>query len=385
MNREFFKKYISIFILAVLIIAVYKTFDSIGLVFSYIGSFFKLLMPVFAAFAIAFILHPACKKLENVFRSFKIGFVSSHCRGFAITAVYLGTLAIVTGFFWILLPIIFESITDLVKQLPFIIESVGKFLYSVDFAGYSLKPFLDKITIYEIMSAFDLSNVQGVVQGVAGFSKGIINIFLSIIISVYILADRAGLLSSADKLVSMLIPHEKKAVLTKYVNRTFFIMYRYVYCQLLDAVIVFTLSFIGLAVLKVQYAPVLALFIGVFNIIPYFGATVACTLTALLTVFTASFSRGVIVAIVLIVLQQLDANIIQPRLVRDTLKVKPFWVLCGVLVGGGLFGMAGVLLAVPIIALAKTLFEDMYDYRVIHSKESQFAATFKNSSEDTDI
>ncbi len=381
MKSDLFKKYIGIFILSVLIIAVYKTFDSIGLVFSYIGRFLHLLMPVVAAFAIAFILFPACKKLETSFRSLKIKFISSHCRGFAITTVYLGALAIVIGFFWILLPMVFKSITELVKQLPFIIENVGKFLTSFEFAGYSMKPILEKITIYDVMSVFNLGNVQEVLQGVAGFSKGIINVFLAIIISVYILSDRAGLLQSADKVFSLIVPHDKKSMLKKYINRSFRIMYRYIYCQLLDVVIVFTLSFIALGILGVDYAPVLAMFIGIFNIIPYFGATIACTLAALLTVFTSSLSKGIIVAVVLIVLQQLDANIIQPRLVRDTLKVKPFWVLFGVLVGGGLFGMMGIILAVPLIALFKTIFEDIYDYHATNMKndKTEYASDTKET------
>ena len=61
-------------------------------------------------------------------------------------------------------------------------------------------------------------------------------------------------------------------------------------------------------------------------------------------------------------MQQIDANIIQPKLVRNALEVKPFWVLCGISVGGGLFGMLGIILAVPVMALVKTLFDDYYEY-----------------------
>ncbi len=371
MKHPIIKKYLGIFVIAVLIIAVYKTFDSMGILFNYIKDFLALLGPVFAAFAIAFILHPLCKKFESLFRKTKVAFFCNHCRGCAITSVYLAALACVAGFFAILLPMVFESITQLIQQLPGIIENVGKFLYSLDFAGYNLKPFLDRITISDVMTSFNLSDVQTVVQSIAGFSKGIINVFLAIIISIYILADRAGLLSTIDKVSSILIPDNKRDVVKKYVNRTFFIMYRYVYCQLLDAVIVFALSFIALTIMGIEYAPILAIFIGIFNIIPYFGATIACTVTALLTLFSTSLYNAVVVAIVLIVLQQIDANLIQPKLVKDSLKVKPFWVLFGILVGGGLFGMLGILLAVPFMALIKTIFEDYYDYHMNLEKNDE--------------
>lgn len=379
MKREHITKNISIFVLAVLIIAVYKTFDSIGVVFGYIGKFFRLLIPVLAAFAIAFILHPVCRRLEDFYRKFKFKLISSHSRGAAIITSYLAVAALVIGFFSVILPILFTSITDLVLRLPGIIENVGKYLYSVEIGGYTLKPFLDKLTINEVMSYFNLENMQTFVSSLAGLSKGIVNVFLAIIISVYILADRVGLLDTADKLMSLALPEKNKAVFLKYVNRTFSIMYKYAHCQLIDVIIVFALAFVALTVLGVDYALVLAMFVGIFNLIPYFGATIACTLTALLTAFTESFSKGILVAVVLIVFQQIDANLIQPKLVRDTLKVKPFWVLCGVAVGGGLFGIIGILLAVPVMALFKTIFEDFYDYRM--SLKSNDSDTKNKASE----
>ncbi len=369
MKKKEFTKSVSIFILAVLIIAVYKTFDSLGIVFEHIGSFFRLCVPIFGALVIAFILHPICKKLEDFLRKCKKDFLTKHCRGIAITSVYLATLAVMSGFFAVILPMIFKSVTELIQQLPSIAEKFIKSLYSINYGGFSLKTFIDKITIFDVISAFNLDNVQSFMQSIAGFSKGILNVVLAIIISIYILSDRAGLLGTVDKVATLTIPPKTKPVLSKYTNRTFTIMYRYIYCQLLDALIVTVMSFIVLSVLGVKYAPILALFIGVFNLIPYFGATIACTLSALLTVFTASLSKGILVAVILIVLQQIDANIIQPRIVRDNLKVKPFWVLCSVLIGGGILGMVGVLLAVPIAALIKTMFEDYYDYRMGKSGE----------------
>lgn len=378
MKREDIRKYISIFILAVMIIAVYKTFDSLGEVFSYIGGFFSLLVPILLAFTIAFILFPLCKKLENIYGGVRFGFVKSHKRGFATATSYIAFLAIVSGFFSVILPALFESITDLIQSLPQIIENVRKYLYSVNFGGYSLKPFLDKITIDEIMTAFNLKNMQSFVSSIAGFSKGILNVFLALIISVYILLDRHSLLGATDKLMSITVPGKHKPIIVKYTNRTFSILYRYIYCQLIDVVIVFVIAFIALSIMGAKYALALALFVGIFNLIPYFGATVACTLAAVITAFTATFSKGILVAIVLIVLQQLDANLIQPKLVKDTLKVRPFWVLCGVTIGGGLFGMLGILLAVPVMALFKTIFEDIYELHTANKSSNTPKADSKS-------
>ena len=371
MSKKELSKYISYFILAVLIIVVYKTFDSIKEVFRYIRMFFGLLIPIFVAFAIAFVLHPLCQKLEIFYKKLKISKITKHCRGFAVATVYLAAAAFVIGFFYIVVPMLVKSIADLIQQMPTIVDNIGKYLYSINIAGYNLSPLLDQITVEEIVNRFNLADVNMYVNSITEFSKGIFNVILSIIISVYILLDRGGFLHTGKRIIDLMLPDKAEGIFFKYLNHSFRIMYKYINCQLLDMCIVFFLAFITLLVLRVDYAPILALFIGVFNLIPYFGAIIACTVTALLTVFTTgAITKGIVVAIVLIILQQIDANVIQPRLVRDSLKVKPFWVLCGISVGGGLFGILGIILAVPIMALIKTIFEDCYDYYLTTKKDN---------------
>ncbi len=361
MKHEQLSKNIGYFILAVLIIVVYKTFDSIGTIFGFFGDILSILSPVFWAFALAFVLHPACRKLECLYK--KIPKIASHTRGFSVATVYIIAISLLCGFFAVVLPILFQSISDFIMYLPTLIVKVKDFLYSVEIGGYSLKPVLNTVTIEDVMAKLNLTDVDLYVNKFAGFSKGIVNIFLSVIISIYILLDRAGFLSTVRKLLSVTLPKKARDIFTKYADSTFRIMYTYINCQLLDMCIVACISFGALMILGVPYAPILAIFIGIANLVPYFGAIVACTLSALLTAFTVSFSKAIMVAIILLVLQQVDSNIIQPKLVKTTLKVKPFWVLVGVLLGGELFGILGIILAVPTMALIKTIFEDVYDYR----------------------
>lgn len=369
MKREQITKNIGLFILAVLVIVVYKTFDSLGILFGYISDFFSLLSPILISFAIAFVLYPSCKKLEDIYSGVKR--LSKHKRGLAVATVYTVALAVVSGFFALVLPLIFDSITDLINQLPRIIRNVNKYINSLRIGNYTLKPFINQITITEIMSRFNLTDVGFYVDGIAGFSKGILNVILAIIISVYILLDRAGFLSLIRRLMALLLPKKGRDVFTKYVKQVFSIMYKYIYCQLIDMCIVAIIAFIVLSIIQVQYAPALAIFIGVANLVPYFGAIVACVVTALLTAFSTTFGNGVLVAVVLIVIQQVDANVIQPRLVKNALMVKPFWVLCGITIGSGLFGILGIILAVPVMALIKIIFEDIYEYNMLFEEDDE--------------
>ena len=362
MDKKLLSKYVGIFILATLIIIVYKTFDSLGIVFGYIGNFFSLLSPIFVAFAISFILYPICKKTEDWYK--KSPKLKKCARGLSIATVYLVAFIVVSAFVAIMVPVIYRSISEFVKQLPSLIESAGKYLYSLEIGGYSLRPFIEKLTIEDVMTKLDLTNVDTYVESLASFSKGIVDGVLSVIISIYILLDRAGLLITAKRLRDFFLPQKAKDIFIKYAHHSFNIMYKYIYCQLLDMCIVSVIAFVVLAVMDVKYAPILAIFIGISNLVPYFGAIVACALTCILTAFTASPTKAIIVAALLIVIQQIDANVIQPRIVKNALKVKPFWVLCAVLIGGGLFGMLGIILAVPVMALVKVIADDAYDYKM---------------------
>lgn len=357
-----FTKYFGIFVLAVLIIAVYKTFDSIGAIFSYIGTVLSVFAPIFVGFVIAFVLYPVCVKFESAFSKSKNNFICSHRRGISVIVIYILFILVVGGFGSILFPAVVQSVSDFVNQLPSIIKNVQNFSKNINIADFNLSKVFEQLSVSDILGNFDFTNVKLYLGSVLNASKTVVNLLLSMVISMYVLLDRSALVQTAKRVVDVLLPQKSRKVIMKYVNRTLSIMYKYIYCQVTDALIVAVLASVVLAVMRVRYAPVLGIFIGIFNLIPYFGAIVSCAVTALLTVFTASVSKGIWVAVMLVVIQQLDANVIQPRLVKNALEIRPFWVLCGVTVGGGVFGVPGIILAVPAMALVKTVFEDYCDY-----------------------
>ena len=208
MKNKYLTKNIGYFILAVLIIIVYKTFDSLGAVFKHIGEIFALLSPIFGAFAIAFVLYPVCKKLENLLSKFAR--VSKYKRGISVAVVYFSAFVVVAGFLALLFPLIYKSISDLITRLPSIVENVIAFLYSLEFGGYSLKPMLDTVTINDIVSTANLTDIDLYVNSITSVSKWLIDAVLSVIISVYILLDRAGFLKTARRAITLFVPEKEK-------------------------------------------------------------------------------------------------------------------------------------------------------------------------------
>ena len=125
--------------------------------------------------------------------------------------------------------------------------------------------------------------------------------------------------------------------------------------------IVGIITSIAMSIMGVKYAILLGFIIGLFNIIPYFGAILAVVIAIVITIFTGGIVKAIWLAIVIIVLQQIDANVINPKILGNSLNLSPILVIFAVTVGGAYFGVLGMFLGVPVTALLKIIIEDFID------------------------
>ncbi len=362
------KKYLSLFVLAVALIIVYKTFDNFGIIIDFFAKIFQLLTPFFIGAAIAFVLRIPCKRTEILLHKTKSEFLQKHRRGLSVTIVYLIVIVSIALIMTAIIPQLVESIKSFIDQLPSIIRSVVNWvnsfgIFTID--DISIQKILnsDWISLDELLNIFDLGNVNRYAKGVINFGSAIVDIFLGIIISVYMLLDRKGIKLAVNRCARKCFPEKFRRGIVFYTRAIASFIYRYISCQLLDACIVFILCLIVLSIMGTEYAAVIALMVGSFNLIPYFGAFVAITIAAIITMFTSSLINALVLVAVLIVIQQVDANIIQPRLVSSSLAIRPLLVILGVVLGGGLFGVIGMFIGVPVIALLKDIINGTAEHR----------------------
>ena len=118
-----------------------------------------------------------------------------------------------------------------------------------------------------------------------------------------------------------------------------------------------------MSIIGVKYSVLLGFMIGLFNIIPYFGAIIAVAISILITVITGGISKALIMAIVVIILQQIDSNIINPKIIGNSLEISPLLVIFAVTVGGAYFGVLGMFLAVPVVAVLKIVVNDWIEFK----------------------
>lgn len=366
MNSKEWKKWLFWFSFAVAAIIVYKTIDSVTAIFSWVGNLFNLLMPFFMALLIAYILYMPSKKIENGIKKIKFKIFKNHARGLSVLCVYILTILIILLIINVVMPTISTSIKDLANNLPNYYNSALEYFNNLD--GDSI---LSKIKINEqikklqninfeeeILKYANIDNIASVLGGLLGATNVIFDLFVTIVVSVYMLLERSDIKSFLQNLSKAIFDKKTNEAIARYYRKTNSIFFSFITSQLLDAIIVGIVTGIAMSIMKVKYAVLLGFLIGLFNIIPYFGAIVAVIIAVIITIFTGGFIQAIWLAVIVVALQQIDANIINPKILGNSLNLSPILVIFAVTVGGAYFGVLGMFLGVPVIAFIKIILED---------------------------
>ena len=186
---------------------------------------------------------------------------------------------------------------------------------------------------------------------------------LAIIVSVYMLLGRESLVRATKLVLGLVFKPKTMASLSLYGHKTAKIFYNYIYSQFLDALVVGVLATIGFLLARMPNAPVFGMLLGLMNMVPYFGALIGGVVSVLIMLLSGNFYGAVFIAIYIIVMQQIDANIIQPRIIGENVGIRPIYVLLGITVFGGLIGFWGIFLGAPFMAVIQLLVIDYIAYR----------------------
>ena len=209
----------------------------------------------------------------------------------------------------------------------------------------------------------NMEKIAEYAKGAISVAGKIVDFFVAIIVSIYILRQRGDILNFGRKLVRAMFKKDTYNNIEKYFNKTNEVFFNFLAGQLLDGIVVGIITAIAMSILGVKYAVLLGFMIGLFNLIPYFGAIVAVIIAAIITILTGGITKAITMVIVVTVLQQIDANIINPKIISSSLKVSPLLVIFSITVGGAYFGVLGMFLAVPFFTVIKVIVTDYVDYK----------------------
>jgi len=374
------------FTLAVAVIGFYWLVTHLDVILSWVGWLFNVMGPFITGFIMAYLLSIPVKGMQRLLDRTKVGIIISWKRAISVIVVYVLFVLIIYITMRLLVPRIIIAMVDLVSTFPFYYQQLSDFLEHAYQSGQlpfsvNLQDFLG-----EFFGLSDASNpwsfityeaILSYLGTILGGANIIFRLFLAFVTSIYFLFEAEGLAKFIKRIMSAFLSGKANAVILGYGQRINQYFKKYIFCLIADCVIMGVVGTILIAILGSEYFLILGLLLGVMNLIPYFGSIVATLIAVIVIWLTQGFAMGVVSAIILLISQQLDANVVQPRLYGTSLKLSPLLVIISVSVGGaigGLIGsavggtMMGMIVAIPCAKVLMNILDDIVEHRELGRK-----------------
>ncbi len=342
----------------------------INTVVKYLKIIIDILKPFIYGIALAFVFNIPLKYFMKKLPKTII-------KGRKLLASLLSIIAIVlviTILVWIVFPQIVDNVMTLVNAFPGYVDSIVDFGNDMMRKGYISNELIAELQVYinELgnMAIDLLKSLFPQVLGAAGsIASSLKNIVLAFVICVYITISKDKLFRQMRLFLKAFVNDDVRKQIVKITKLTSITFENFVTGQLLEAVIIALLCYIGCLILRFPYAPIISVIIGVTNILPIFGAIIGVSISAILVAMVNPL-QGLIFIVFGIALQQFESNLIYPRVVGSSVGLSGLWVLFAITIGGGLFGFVGMIVGLPVFSVIYTLLKEETYKRIKEKKKS---------------
>ena len=340
--------------------------NNLELIFKMLGNIYTVFSPFILGAAIAYVLNIPMTKVENLLKKAIPDKYEDKYKGLiravSIVLSLLLLLCIVGFIAFLLIPELIENIESLMNSVPALVESGKDFVIDM----LDKYPDIQK----EIESVFaESGNVSGIVScgltyivnGIVGFVSGIVDgfvyIFTGIIFAIYMLGQKEKLVDGMTRLIYGFTEKRKANKIMKVATLTNKTFSKFISGQCVEAVILGTIIFVVCLLCGFPYALLIGVLTAVTALIPIFGALIACVVGAILIAITNPIQALIFVA-VFVVIQQIEGNVIYPKVVGKSVGLSPLWTLLAITVGGNLFGVLGMLIGLPLASVVYSLLKE---------------------------
>lgn len=342
-------------------IAFYLLLNNLGYFLGRIGIFINILSPFAGGIVIAYILDPMVKFFYAKLFKEKKG-----TRGFAILLAYAVAILLLMLLAWLVVPQIVNSIGMLFTNFPSYIQGVQNMLlyvqneYGIDLQQ-ATKMLDDSEAMVKEIYAMATEAMPQIVASIGSVASNFVAIFTSIAASIYMLADKDHLLHQLRTLAHAFLP-EKVASNTlricHYANVNFT---GFFVGKIIDSAIIGVITFVAMTILRLDFAVLISVFIGITNIIPVFGPFIGAIPSVFILLLIDPL-QAVIFCVLILIIQQLDGNFIGPKILGSSIGISALWILFSIVVGGDLFGIVGMVVGVPVFATLYGLAQEFVHY-----------------------
>lgn len=324
------------------------------------------LAPVLIGLVLAYLLNPLQTRMQRWFtalfgkRAKRPKRVEGLAKGISIALSVLLVAALLVLLVVLIIPEIGNSVARAAEALPAQIRSVadwinGQLNDDSDWAvmlQQGLEKGLEFLQNWATTSLPGMANslLSYVTTGVIGVVKSVFNLIVAMVVAIYVLKDKHRFLAQSKKLLCAFAGERRANQVLDTARHANKIVGGYLTGMIIESLIVGVVCFAGMSLMRMPYALLVSVIIGLTNVIPFFGPIIGAVISSALILLT-DFRQGLIFVIFIIILQQIEGNIIAPRVLGDSTGVSPFWVTFSLLLFGSLFGFVGMLIGVPLFAV----------------------------------
>ena len=283
-QKKGISKWVYWFSLGVALIIAYKCVSDFAGLCNLLSRIISVAMPFFMAIIIAYLFYKPVSFMEKIIKKNRL--LKNKARFISVLLVYaIAILLIALLINWVIPPVK-DSIVDLVNNIPSYIDEAKNFIDAEPEDSILKKINVDeikkKITEIDFMSLVSTDRLIEYVNTVIGVFSAVFSVFVTIIVSIYILLERGNIKEFLKKLGKAIFDNQNYTRVSKYFRKSNSILLDFIYCQIIDGILVGILVSIAMSIIGIKYSVLLGMFIGLFNIIPYFGAIIAIAISLLI-------------------------------------------------------------------------------------------------------
>ena len=387
---------LSVVIASIVIFLIFSNFKGF---LNLIRGFIRICSPFLYGLVFAYLMNPIMKFVERGMqrlletRDMSPKIKRRLSRGIGVGAAFVVLVSVLYLLISMIVPQIIESLESLIDPNTLIryYEQIRKWILQLfednpEMEGWFMERLED---IYQMVegwiSSINLEETfRSITLGVVNVVKGLMNILIGFIAAIYMLTSKDVFLAQLKKMTVAFLREERCNRLLEICSMTNKIFGGFIVGKLIDSLIIGVICYFGLLILKMPYPMLIAVIIGMTNVIPFFGPFFGAIPSAFLILMIDPWKCLWFICFIL-VLQQFDGNILGPRILGDTVGISSFWILVSITVAGGIFGFAGMLLGVPVFAVIYTLLSDAVNRKLGNKGKPTQTAAYMDIKQVTDL
>jgi len=372
-DKQFLKYSLYAFLTIALAIVFSHIVKYLGVFLVWGGGMFEvlgnILSPFIIGISIAYLLNSSVRFFEDkVFVKMKTFKEKERLRrNMSIMTTYLIVISFVLSISIYVVPQIAANMRDIALRAPeyvsFSTEAVNDLIISIEQkTDYDVKAQIDPMinNIVERTSEIVEHIVDNLILGIAAITSGVLNAILGLVIAFYLLQDKDSIKKWVLKFMKIFFKSNTVEKMESFGREVDNVFTKFLIGRALDSFIIGCICFVGLSIINVRYVLLFSIIIGITNMIPYFGPFIGAVPVIIITFFDSPIN-AMWTALFILALQQFDGLYLGPKIMGDSVGVRPFWIIFSIVVGGKLFGVIGMFLGVPVIAIILSLVDKFMD------------------------